>query len=110
MSLQEIRSTMTVMQLHDHDQDMTKPVCVECAAAVWPRPDQDELERAKKVPHSSPSSQSPAMTDRIRRLEFDLRRIVRASASQEMDTFEFDALSYSSDTLIQITLEIFVKV
>lgn len=54
---------------------MTKPVCVECAAAVWPRPDQDELERAKK----------------------------------EMDTFEFDALSYSSDTLIQITLEIFVK-
>jgi hypothetical protein len=27
-----------------------------------------------------------------------------------MDTFEFDALSYSSDTLIQITFEIFVKV
>lgn len=61
MSLQEIRSTMTVMQLHD--QDMTKPVCVECASAVWPRPDQDELDRAKKVPHSSPSSPSPAMTE-----------------------------------------------
>jgi len=35
---------------------------------------------------------------------------VHDSVSQEMDTFEFDALSYSSDTLIQITFEIFVKV
>lgn len=27
-----------------------------------------------------------------------------------MDTFHFDALSYSSDTLVQVTLEIFLKV